>query len=557
MEITPHDYQRDSLNEIYSQFKTHRKVLYQLSTAGGKTFVFSFLSKRWIQEFDCKILILCHREELVKQTVESMNLIGIACETFTAKNKKLTHQLSVYVGMIETVNNKLKKDPTFFKNIGLVIADECHVQIFSKVFDYFPQSKILGCTATPVVLKRIKFYKCKFCKTSYDVIQECCEHEADEWSRPFSMSSIYESIVIGPSIGRLIEKGNLVKEISFIKEYADSDKLITGGDGEITTASFDEAYSNDDAVFNVVLNYSQICKGKKTIIFNGSSKNNLMVYKKFIEAGYNARMYDSVNVEESGCRKDLVDWFKKEDDAILLNVGCFVAGFDCKEVQAIILNVATNSLSMFIQAVGRGARSTDKIYKDNFILIDGGGNIARHGEFSDDNRDWEDIFYNGVGKEKAKKQDAFDIQTCMNDECGALYAKSEPSCPICGFVIQPSPPQEKSEKLLSEEVLVPIRKIPPPNAKKIHQYTVNKNEDINFAFKIMINQIMDMFVFYRVDKQMYINTKNNGDLEKKVKKMINSVYHYLIKQSDISASNNRTLAYLYNKVLDKLDQYYG
>ena len=555
--IQPHDYQRDGLNEIYKGFKNHRKLLYQLSTAGGKTFVFSFLTKFWAATYGHKILVVCHRTELVEQTIESMNKIGVTCEPVYSKTTKLKHNCDCYVAMIETANNRLIKNPFFFKNIGLVIADECHLLLFDKVFDYFKNAKILGVTATPVVMKRVKFWKCKHCKKEYQYEEECCDDTTGEWSKPFTMSEIYEDIIVGPKIDLLIERGNLVKELSFIKDYVNTDNLETGADGEITTKSMDAEYSNDDAVFNVLLNYQEICAGKKTMIFNGSSKANLMVYEKFKEAGINVRMYDSVNKAQSGNRKDLIKWFRDEPDAVLLNVGCFTTGFDVKEVQAIIMNFATMSLSLFIQIAGRGARSTDAIYKDHFVFVDGGGNIDRHQEFSDPTRDWVKIFKEGIGKPKPKKQEALDIQSCM--ECGALHLKSVFECPECGFVQLPEDEDEKPKfvRKESESVLMPIRKIPPPNGVKIYEYTVKKEENINFAFKIMVSQIVDLFKYYRVTKETYQNTLQSGKLVARIKKIIHSCYFLLLSKDDIQTEGRRTLNYLINKVLQNLEKHYG
>jgi superfamily II DNA or RNA helicase len=552
-EIKPHDYQRDGLNNIYTKFKTKNRLMYQLSTGGGKTYVFSFLSRWWIKTHEKKVLILCHRKELIEQTIESMNRIGVTCEPVTAKTKALKHTSDCYVAMVETAYNRLKVNSNFFSNIGLLVADEAHIQVFDKVFHYFPGIKILGCSATPVVLKRIKFWRCKYCRTKYPQEVECCDEVTQEWSRPFTMSEIYDDIVLGPSIDLLIQRGVLVREVSFVKQYTDNNILETDADGEFTIQSMDQAYGTDNAVFNVLLNYEELCKGKKTMIFNSSAKTNLILYEKFKEAGHNVRMFDSVNKQQSGNREELIKWFREEPDAILMNVGVFTTGFDVREVEAIIINRPTNSLSLFIQIAGRGARSTDRIYKDRFILVDGGGNIDRHQEFSDPTRDWQRIFFKGLGKEKAKKEDAFDIQTCP--KCGTIYAKSEQECPECGFAMLGIKPS--ATKNLSNKVLQPIRPIPPPNGEKIYEYTVKQGGDLNFAWKILISQIVDMFKFYRVQKGLYEKTLANGKLEKKVKTLIRKPYFVLYGKEDIKSSNNRTMNYLYNKVLDKLSELYG
>lgn len=554
MSITPFDYQKEGLNQIWKSLKVNDKVLYQLSTGGGKTFIFSFLTKHWVKTYKTKVLILCHRTELVDQTITSLNKIGITCESVTSRVKKLNHSSDCYVAMNETGFNRLKKNPYFFKEVGLLIADECHILIFNKVFDYFKSSKILGCTATPVILKRVSYFKCRFCKTTHEEPGECCGTEIDEWSKPFSLSEIYQDIVTGPGIDKLIEMEppRLVREISFVENYVDTSVMAKDSDGEFTNKSMDQQYGSSDAVFNVLLNYEKLCSGKKTLIFNNSAKVNSLLYTKFKEAGHNVRMFDSINNMDH-TRHEVIEWFRNERDAVLLNVGVFTTGFDVTDIEAIILNRATASLSLFLQMVGRGGRVTDKIYKDSFILIDGGGNIDRHQEWSDPTRDWKNIFHNGIGKKKMKKEDAFDIETCEN--CGVLYAKSEPSCPECGTVVLPKtkPVKDVSE---SNDILTPIRDIPPPNGEKIYQYTVKNGGDTNFAFKIMIGQIVDMFRFYRVYHDTYTRSRAKGEAEKKIKKMIQKCYFTLISKKDISAPNNRTIQYLVNKTFEKLDKFY-
>jgi superfamily II DNA or RNA helicase len=548
--ITLFDFQKENINQIWKAFKKHDKICYQLSTGGGKTIIFSALAKLWNDKFNKRVLILCHRIELVDQTIATLNKMGVTCEAVTSKVKKLNHSSQCYVAMIETANNRLKKDPYFLKDVGLLIADECHILIFDKVFEYFKDAKILGCTATPVVMKRVYFYKCKFCKTKHDEQLECCNEIVDEWSKPFTLSSIYDDIICGPNIEDLIKMERLVKEISFVESYIDSDKLKTDADGEFTAESMDTQYGSDDAVFNVLLNYEKLCLGKKTLIFNNSAKINALLFIKFKEAGHNVRMYDSIN-ESEYTRHEIVEWFKSNHDAVLLNVAVFTTGLDVQDIQAIIINRAIGSLSLFIQIAGRGGRVTDLIYKDSFILVDGGGNIDRHQEWSDPTRDWKRIFFGLEAKEKMKKEDALDIESCEN--CGALYPKSEPCCPECGHEIIPKP---KPPKSLSENILLPIRKIPPPNAEKIYKYTISRGENINFSFKILISQIVDLFKFYRVPKQQYESNKLDGRLLKRIKTLIQKCYFTLLSKPDIKADNNRTINSLIERTIIKLDKFY-
>lgn len=553
MEFKPYPYQQSMLNEVKEKFLHHNRLLLQLGTGGGKTAIFTFLIQHWLNTHNSNVLILCHRTELVSQSEETLSRLNIGSEPIISKVRNAAHHSRVYIGMIETAYRRLQKNPYFFKNIGLIITDEAHILVFNKVFDFFPNAKILGCTATPCVLKRVTFWRCPYCKSEATEATTCCNEEMAEWSRPFTLSEIYDEIVVGPSVKEVIEFGSIVPEITFIKNYTEVTGLKQDSDGEFTVESVDKAYSTDDAVFNVLLNYKELSAGKKTIVFNSSSRTNLAVYNRFIEAGVpNVRMFDSVNKEESGSRKELLKWFDETPDAVLMNVSVFTTGFDSREVQSIILNRPTGSLSLFLQIVGRGGRSSDKIYKDSFTLIDGGGNVDRFGEWSQD-RDWRHIFFNGTSKEKCKTLNAIDIQDCP--ECGSLYPKAALECPECGYVIEASEkaPRQAAE---SEEVLTPIRAIPPPNGEKIYQYTIKQGENIHFAFKILQGQIVDLFRYYRVTLDKYEASKRSGELDRKIKKMVQKCYFVLIKKPEFKNDANRTIEYLITKTKEKLEKYY-
>jgi superfamily II DNA or RNA helicase len=551
--MQPYPYQLRGITEIQEKLSDHKSVVYQLCTGGGKTAIFSFISQWWLSTKTSNVLILAHRTELISQTEETLSAIGIGSEPITAKVRAPVHHSRVYIAMVETAYRRLQKNPYFFRDIGLIITDECHILSFPKLYPHFPLAKILGCTATPCVMKRVTFYKCPYCRTDYPELTECCDEEVQEWSRPFTLSQIYEEIVVGPDIAEIIEFGSVVPEYSFIKNYTDNSRLRTDADGEFTTDSVDAEYGKDEAVFNVLLNYKELCAGKKTIIFNSSAKTNLAVYERFREDGLtNVRMFDSVNKEHSGNRAELLKWFADTPDAVLMNVGVFTTGFDSREVHAIILNRPIGSLALFLQCVGRGGRSSKLIYKDHFILVDGGGNIDRFGEWSSE-RDWRKIFFKGDGKERAKRVNAEDIQSCP--ECGCLYAKAEPLCPECGHLIESPPPRERNAQE-SEDVLAPIRKIPPPNGERIYQYTVQRGENINFAFRLMINQIVDLFRYYRITKPTYEKTLNNGELDRKIKALIHKCYFVLLKKPDIQTEGRRTLANLTQRTKTQLELYY-
>lgn len=516
--------------------------MFQLSTGGGKTFIFSHIAKMAADKGK-RVLILVDREELIQQTTASLIKMETPSEGVTAKKRKLQHFANVYVGMVETAYNRLTKNPDFFRNIDLLIIDEAHMMSYNKIFPFFQNSKILGVTATPVILKRQTFYKCDICKTEYLENTMCCNTETMEWSKPFSLNSIYDTIVCGPNISELIEDEKLVKEISMVRKSVDTSKLKTDKTGDYTEKSQNHAFGASESIKALVSDYEKYCKGKKTMIFTGSTKVNALLQNAFEK--YNAKIFDTVNSDDD--RKAVVNWFRKEKDAILISTGIFTKGFDVKDVDVIILYRATKSLALYVQIVGRGARTFPG--KFNFYLLDYGGNIYEHGEFSDPNRDWSQIFYNGIGEARPKSQKLESVNQC--DGCGALYLSALAVCPNCGE--KPKPKKEKIQRGENYE-LVPIAPMPPPSGKKIVEYAKLNNEGTSFAFKILTNQVIDLFKFYDVKPEAYARSKLTGEFDKKVGNLIRRAYFTIIR-SDLQGAN-RKLNRVMKDIKSNLDKLY-
>lgn len=545
--MKPYPDQEKSIKEILLAFESHDRVFYSLATGGGKTACFSFIAKRFMKRYGTKTLVLAHREELINQTLKTMRNIDVTCESVIASKKTLQHNSSAYIAMVQTIKNRLRKNSEFLKDeIGLIICDEAHLLQYSEIFDYYPNAKILSVSATPVTLKKVNFSKCSVCSKEYDTVVECCNYETYEYTRKFNLAEIYGHLIIGTSISELIMSDRLVRDLVYSTGNIDRSKLsIDAKTGDFDNKSTDAHYTN--AVYDVVKNYEEIAHGKKTIIFNSSSKVNALVLQSFIEKGYdNVKLFDSVNETEN--RKKVLEWFKNTPDAILLNVNCFTTGFDEPTLECVIVNRATLSLSLYHQMVGRAGRKCEEIYKPHFIHIDLGGNVETHGRWSDE-VDWESIFYGTDDKPRAKKE-ALD-QTKLCPECGVIHAKNVVECPECGYF-------EKVNKYdsVSGEVAQLIDEIPLPSGSKIVAYCEKIKRDKPFAWTILINQIIDLFIRHSVTFGMYEKSKGNDKFEQSMRRIIKEPY-WAIQSSKLEGSQLRTKSYIVNKIKSKLDDYYS
>lgn len=510
--MKPYKYQQDGIDEILENFKTENRLLYHLATGGGKTALFSFLCKQFIGDSNKKIAILAHRTELIQQTVNTLYNIGVRSEAIVAQKKYLNHSAPIYVAMVETVFKRLTKNPYFLPKIDLLIIDECHIMSFVKVLDLLqeinPDMKILGVTATPATTITEK---------SIRILSDGSEME---YTQKFGMHKIYNKIILGREIGSLIEDGNLVPELLFCENGINRDDLVFDN----KTQDFKPSNNRAEKMC-VVTNYEKFSKGKKTIIFTASTKENLSLLSDFQEKGYeNVRIFDCVNKEESGDRKELLKWYDTTPDAILINTGVFTTGFDCPTIESVILAMSTASLSKFHQMVGRGGRSTKLIFKDKFILIDLGGNVANFGKWSDP-VDWEEHFYFET-KPVPKKEALDNVTNCK--ACDSLIPSTATICPFCGHE------KEKIEKKVGTKT-VHVSELIYPSGEKIVAYCELYSKDKNFAVEIMLKQAVELFVYTEVTIETVEETIKNGNFFKTMKRILDEQV-LIIQNSELSGN---------------------
>jgi superfamily II DNA or RNA helicase len=355
-------YQKGDIDAIFDRLDNapqKHHLLYQLPTGGGKTVIFSEIVRRYLSNNDKKVVVLTHRIELCKQTSKMLKGFGVSNKIINSKVKELPDQndYSCFVAMVETLKNRINDEKLHLDNIGLVIIDEAHYNSFRKLLNSFKNAFILGVTATPLS-SNIKL----------------------------PMHQSYDELIVGDTIGSLIDKGFLAKATTYSYDVGLT-SLKVGINGDYTVKSSDDLYTNTLMQEKLLHAYTERSLGKKTLIFNNGIHTSLYVYDTFREAGYDIRHLDNTSSSEE--RKDILAWFKKTPDAILTSVGILTTGFDEPTVETIILNRATKSLTLYFQMIGRGSRKLPG--KDEFTVIDLGNNAARFGLWSEP-VNWQHIF---------------------------------------------------------------------------------------------------------------------------------------------------------------------
>lgn len=355
-------FQEKSVNDILHLLTENGKdfnLLFQLPTGGGKTVIFSEITKKYIEQTNEKVLILTHRIELSVQTSKQLSAINVPNKVINSEVKEIPDQdeYSCFIAMVETLNNRLNDDENFIKGIGLVIVDEAHYNSFRKIFQFYGNANILGVTATPLSSNKV-----------------------------LPLNDNYDQLLVGESISSLINGGYLADADTFTYDV-NLHGLKIGSNGDFTVSSSDVVYGNYFMQEKLLFAYEEVGIGQKTLVFNSGIETSLRVEETFKKRGFKIRHLDSTFSDKD--RKDVLRWFKETPDAILTSVGILTTGFDEPTVQTIILNRATRSLTLYHQMIGRGSRKLPN--KGRFKVIDLGNNVRRFGLWQDF-INWQDAF---------------------------------------------------------------------------------------------------------------------------------------------------------------------
>lgn len=477
-------YQEIGINNLarkVSQGK--RKLIFQMATGSGKTPTFAGLVHRFLNRQQKKALILVNRDELLKQGYKTFyHWYEIVAVPVTAGQTYLPNAM-VYIAMVETANNRLKKNPAYFGNIGLVIVDEAHFGNYTKLYQYFPDALIIGFTATPKAAKKTE-----------------------------PLNKYFDDIVCGIDIPELIQMGALVPNRTYHVENINR-KELKMSKGEFDETEMGKIFSSGRHVQNTIAAYKKYADGTKAIVFNCNKDHCRRMHETFLAFGYPSRYLDGDTPDQE--RENILKWFASTPGAILNNINVATTGFDEPSIETVIMNRATASDPLWLQCTGRAARPYDG--KPFFNIIDMGGNAITHGDWCQP-RDWADIFRN---PERPRQGGEAPLKACKG--CAVMIHLSQRTCPHCGADNYKAPRYDEGRAQMG--ALSTERKIFIDVAGLIREYDGKKKAD-GSAYK-------EMAVLHEIKRQVVNTVKRSWKvrrLDPETATYITGIYQDYVKQ---------------------------
>jgi superfamily II DNA or RNA helicase len=369
-------------------------VLYVLPTGGGKTVIFSYITER-AARLGNRVCILVHRQELVDQTSRTLTEIGVE-HGIIAAGRAQDLSFGVQVASVQTLARRLHRIPADF--FQLLVVDEAHHAVagsWSKVLDHYARAKILGVTATPERLDGR------------------------------GLGDKFQAMVQGPDCGWLTDNGYLAPA----RVFAPPSKLDMGsvrklgGDYRMDDAA--AAMERAGIMGDAVTHYRRHLAHGTAIAFCCSVAHAQAVAEAFNAAGIASAVVDGTLHPE--VRRHMIADLGTGRIRVLASCQIISEGTDVPSVTGAILLRPTQSLSLFLQQVGRCLRPAPG--KAEAIILDHVGNTLTHG-LPTDPREW------SLDGRKRRQRDASAPPVKVCEQCFAAVPSAARACPCCGHTFE-------------------------------------------------------------------------------------------------------------------------
>ena len=347
------DYQQEMMDRLEEAWTRHRSVMVQMPTGTGKTRLMAEVIRKTLpqpllathpQPLSGRegggVLVVAHRRELVEQIRKSLPpTLPTTLPRPLSDSEGSDVQPLVVVESIQKITRK-DSPPAYLCERGkwkpsLIIVDEAHhavAKTYRKLWEWWPEAKFLGLTATP-------------CRLSGE-----------------AFTDLFDTLLQSWSIRTFIGKGWL-SDLNYISVRSDSVALRKvaalnkrGADGDYQTKEMATVLDVPESIEHLYRSYSHYADGKKGIVYAINREHARHIADYYQKHGVRCAVIDAKTPAEE--RRRLVEAYRSTCRTVdvLVNVDIFSEGFDVPEVEFIQLARPTLSLAKYLQQVGRGMR---------------------------------------------------------------------------------------------------------------------------------------------------------------------------------------------------------
>jgi superfamily II DNA or RNA helicase len=383
--------QQQALADLRHAYATGARAPVLVAATGfGKTATATEIVRQSVAKGK-RVWFLAHLKEILHDTSTRLTTAGIR-HGFIQSGRSSDYTLPVQIVAVATAARRER-----LPRPDLIIVDECHLAVarsYRQVIQAAGNPRLLGLTGTPLRLDGR------------------------------GLGEVFDRLVPTCDTADLVDEGLLAPVRVFAPPGVDLTGLRKrGGDFDQGQAS---ATMNRPAVVGDALSHWQkLCQGRRGVAFCCSIAHAQAVAEQWRKAGYRAMaVHGDCDDRE---RREAIEGLRAGRLDLVACAALWIAGVDVPQIDAVIWLRPTQSLTVWLQGIGRGLRIAPG--KSDLLILDHVGNVGRLGHPLDP-REW-----TLDGKKKREGERALSIKVCP--ACFSAVASKAQACPECGHRFAP------------------------------------------------------------------------------------------------------------------------
>jgi superfamily II DNA or RNA helicase len=316
-----------------------------MPTGCGKTLI----SAEIMRQLNVPTLFLCHRDELIRQTVDTLSRAWPAASVgvVKAERNEWADGQDVVVASVQSLHDR-RLDAMPEDRFELLVVDECHhaaAPTWRRVIEHFDSRFLLGLSATPE------------------------RADGEGLADLFGDRPLYTY-----PLRRAIEDGYLARPTQYAIMTDVDLNGVSRHAGDFAAGSLGRAVNTPDRNACIVEAHQQYASSRRSVAFCVDVQHAVDLAAAFQSAGVSAHhVSGETPIEE---RRELLRAFSCGEFQVLANCAVLTEGFDDPGIDCVVMARPTSSRTLYTQAVGRGLR----LHRDktDCLVLDITDNSRRH-----------------------------------------------------------------------------------------------------------------------------------------------------------------------------------
>lgn len=334
-DVKPYPYQEEILEKLQTERELHGRSrnLIVAATGTGKTIISAFDFKNFrTKNSNAKLLFIAHRKEILQQALASFQGI-LRDNNFGELWVEGVHpeRYDCVFASVQTLNSQLSSANLSNTFYDFIIIDEVHhiaASSYRPVLKHFSPKILLGLTATPERMD------------GEDILQDFSGHIAAEIRLPEALNR---------------------KLLCPFQYFGITDSIDLSGaewrNGRYVPSELSRIYTQNDKRVGEILDnlgkYLRDVGDVRALGFCITQEHAQFMAEKFVLAGLKA---DYLTSARNDVRDVLRRKLQKKEVNYLFVVDIFNEGIDIPEIDTVLFLRPTESLTVFLQQLGRGLR---------------------------------------------------------------------------------------------------------------------------------------------------------------------------------------------------------